>query len=88
MTKIPPEYYQYLEVEIEGILADINKIISDKETTEVRHFTKAGEYGLALETLCGIINEEEYTIPKNTSQRILGLAQRMNIDKKLYEKIK
>jgi hypothetical protein len=61
MTGIPPEYYKSIEVELGSILTDVAKVISQSEVSEAQHFIAVGEYGLALETICGIIVEGHYT---------------------------
>lgn len=82
------ENYQSIELDLEGILADLTAIISGSEAAEVRHFIGVGEYGLAFETLCGVIVDADYTIPRSVYQKVIDLAQRMNIDKTFWEVIK
>jgi hypothetical protein len=80
--------YQSIELSIEILMAELRAIFSATEAAEVRNFITVGEYGLALETLCGVIIDGGYTIPQSVYQQIIDLGNRMNIDRAFWELIK
>lgn len=88
MTRMPPEHYQLVEAELESILAAINKTDFKGDVSWTKHFIEVGEYGLAFETLCEVIIEEGCSIPETIYQKIVNLAHRMKIDKKIFDNIK
>jgi hypothetical protein len=51
--------YTLLETKLNALLASLREDFTPAEMSEVREFIDAGEYGLALETICGIIAEEQ-----------------------------
>ena len=83
-----PEYYRQLEVGIEAIVADMASIISEKDISEVRSFVDVGEYGIALEWLCGAITETPYSVPLLTFEKISSLALRMGIKEHFWVPVK
>jgi hypothetical protein len=82
------EYYQSIELELQSILADLSGIIPDSAAANVRHYIDVGEYGVAHDTLCFAVVEGGYTIPPPVLQRIVDLAQVMEIDSKYLRNIK
>lgn len=53
------------------MLSLFGRAFSKSEANEVQEFIDAGEYGLALNTLIGIVDEESKLIP----QKVMGLAK-------------
>ena len=49
------------------------------ERDEARHFVDVGEFGLALETIAGIVMDENRALPENVRLQIEVLAGRMGI---------
>ncbi len=83
--KIPDQvydqaYYEALESALKDLLDALSPVFSEAERQEVQHFLDVGEYGVAFETLCGIITEEQKTIPAPSVSLIRTLADRMQID--------
>lgn len=71
--------YRKLESDLKellGLMIDF----TDHEVSEVEHFLNVGEYGLAFETLCGIVKEEVRTVSTDGLTMIKELAERMEID--------
>ncbi|TAJ39442.1 MAG: MafI family immunity protein [Reyranella sp.] len=71
--------YRKLEEDLTQLLAAMTSL-APSEVSEVREFLAAGEYGVAFETLCGIIKEESKPVPKDVRRKIRELAERMKID--------
>ena len=53
--------YRKLESDLKELLGLMSNF-TDHEVMEVEHFLNVGEYGLAFETLCGIVKEEGRTV--------------------------
>ena len=74
--------YDYSDVELE-----LRRLISasyinlvESEAGEVIKFIDVDEYGLALETLCFIIIEEDIRISQDVYNRLFALSEAMKMD--------
>ncbi len=76
---IHDDHYRDLEHGLWELLTSLNRTFSLSEAREVRDFIEAREYGLALETIAGILVEEKYLIPAEVAGEIKRLADSMNI---------
>lgn len=72
--------YRKLEADILALLVCLQDVLTKEEAQEVRTFIDVGEYGVAFETLCSIIKEEQKSISELAVGHIGHLAQQMNID--------
>jgi hypothetical protein len=79
--------YQNLETELRRILDALKGVFTGSQCEEVESFLRAGEYGVAFETLCGIAVEEHHAIPIELRPVIRSLAQEMGIDPDCWEAI-
>jgi hypothetical protein len=52
-------------------------VLSENESTEVRNFVGAHEYGIALETLCGILLEEGKHITREQYDSVQAMSGRL-----------
>lgn len=77
--------YQKIEKAFSQLLASLGSCFSESERREAQEFIDAKEYGLALETLVDIIDEEDKHISRDTFCFIIELGQLMSINKKLFE---
>lgn len=88
LAQIPHEHFQALEEELNDLYREVFKMLSSpKDADQIKTFINVGEYGLALETLCGVIAEDDYTIPDSVYQKIAKLANTMDIEKRFFENI-
>jgi hypothetical protein len=71
--------YQKLEEDISQLLVAMTNL-TPSEVAEVEQFLTAGEYGVAFETLCGIIKEEGKPVAQEIRLKFRGLAERMGIN--------
>lgn len=81
-------HYAVLERDLKGLLTDLSEVISTDEHAEVVEFIDVGEYGVALETLCGVILDGGYVIPILVLRRIADLGARMHIPSSFWEPLK
>lgn len=71
--------YNRLETDLSELLVAMSSFTLS-EIAEVQEFLSAGEYGLAFETLCGIVNEENKPVPAGLRPIVRKLAEQMEID--------
>ena len=71
--------YEQLERELTSLVGALSDVLSADEQREVVEFADAGEYGLALETLAGILVEEGKALPRSAFRQISSLAESMGI---------
>lgn len=77
--------YQYIEELLLRLLTLLTSVFTNSEKAEVQEFIDVGEYGLALETLIDIVIEEEKIISREASNLVYKLADKMLLDKKVFE---
>jgi hypothetical protein len=82
------EYFRLLEADLESILAELRGVLTATEEAAVREFIDAGEYGLAFETLCFVMHDASYVMPRTAYPKFLDLAKRMDIKQSYWEPIK
>ena len=80
--------YRLIENQLQAILSSLGLLLSEAELEEVQHFIDVGEYGLAFETLCGIIDEERKIIPLSVYYLIDDLGKQMEIDPAIWAQLK
>lgn len=72
--------YTVLEERLSRLLKSLEESFSSSETSEVQHFLDAGEYGLALETICGIITEERKVVGTDVVEQVKELREMMELE--------
>lgn len=72
--------YEIIELILVGLLALLKNIFSQSECLEVNDFIAVGEYGLALDTIVDIIDEESKNISTDIFNQILELTKLMELD--------
>jgi hypothetical protein len=80
--------HKQLERDLLAILDSIHETLTESESEEVRHFVEHGEYGVALETLSGIIEEEGKRISFEAYEQIHGLGERMEMEPEVWERLR
>ena len=78
--------YEEIEELLNNLLVSIVELFSDSESEEVKEFLGAGEYGLALETLVDIIDEEKKMIPHSVFMLIKKTAVAMRLNEESFER--
>ncbi|MDL2329986.1 MafI family immunity protein [Desulfosarcina sp. OttesenSCG-928-A07] len=68
-------HYQKLEILFEALCEDLASLLPASELAEVVEYLDHGEYGIALEDLCFIIEEAKRPI----TQKIYGLIEQLGI---------
>jgi hypothetical protein len=77
---------QQMKQDLSELLKAMSSFTS-AETAEVGEFIIAGEYGVALETLCGIVKEEKKPVPVELRPKVRMLAKRMKIDPMWWKEV-
>jgi len=80
--------YPQLERDLLAILDSLHGTLTESESEQVRHFVEYGEYGVALETLSGIIGEEGKRISFEAYEQIHGLGERMEMEPEVWERLR
>lgn len=80
--------YRYLGNQLTQLISQPHGWLTQNEFKEVSDFTDAGEYGVALETLCGIIAEENKKITLEQYQKISELGRLMGIEDDTWLQLK
>jgi hypothetical protein len=78
--------YQKIENTLCSLLGVLADTFTESECNEVKEFIDAGEYGIALETLIDIIEEESKSIPKEALLLIKIAGECMDMDSNTIEK--
>lgn len=80
--------YKIVENKLNQALALVSDILSDNKTEFIQSYIKAGEWNLAVETLCDLLIEDE--LPVNLKAYTLleeaGIALKM--DRRTWELLK
>jgi len=72
--------YKVVENLLLRLLSILVGVFSESEANEVTEFINAGEYGLALDTLIDIIDEESKSVPQEVVELAKQTAIAMNLD--------
>jgi hypothetical protein len=80
--------YAALETELTQLLADLTTTLTESEIKEVSTFIDAGEYGVAFETLCSVITEEDKILSRGTLAKLMELGQKLKVDPSWWAPIK
>ncbi|CAJ0563717.1 MULTISPECIES: MafI family immunity protein [Gammaproteobacteria] len=72
--------YRKIESTLELLLMALSDSFSECESIEVQEFIDVGEYGIALETIIDIINEESKNITNEAEFLIEKAGRIMNMD--------
>lgn len=71
--------------ELEQLLASLGADLPHQDRDNVASFVQAGEFGVALETLCTQLYEYDVKPPADEFARIAALGRRMNLDPSVWE---
>jgi hypothetical protein len=77
--------YQYIEELLLRLIGLLVSVLTDSEKKEIQDFIDVGEYGLALETLVDIVNEEDKQISSESLKLVYELAEVMQLEKTVFE---
>lgn len=79
--------YDELAEKLSSVISSPAGWLTPDETREVREFIEVGEYGLAYETLCSIIEEENKTIAPDIYDQLVALGRRMEFEEEVWTKL-
>ena len=74
------EHYKKLETEFATLESDFERIFTKTELDQIYEFVDANEFGLALETVIGIIREENKLISDRLAKQLCVLGKSMEMD--------
>jgi hypothetical protein len=74
------DHYQALERDLLKVLAEVGSEFEPAEIQGAQMYLDAGEYGLALETICAVLAQKRRPISAETYVSIEDLGARMDVD--------
>jgi hypothetical protein len=77
--------YQSVERQLLGILADLGTELDPGAAQEIQMYLDAGEYGLALETICAVLKQKSRPVSAATYVIIMDLAKGWDLDPSLWQ---
>lgn len=78
-------YYERLESMLRELLNSLSFNMSPAEQSEVGNFLEVNEYGLALETLSGILTEEHKVIDTTVKEKVQELQSIMGMESRIID---
>lgn len=75
--------YQGLENHFVNLMKKLEPILTSSEISEVSEFIDYNEYGLALDTIVGIIVEEGKIIDNNILKQMIEISIIMDVDSEI-----
>lgn len=82
------QHFNQIEILFSKLLQLLVDFFTESEMKEVQEFIDVGEYGVALETLCSIIDEENKVISKEVYDLIAQLGTSMEMGTESWEFIR
>lgn len=70
------------------VLAALSETLTESELEEVRRFVDHGEYGLALETLCDIVEEEDKRVSPEAYDRVCKPGASMGTEQEMERRLR
>ncbi|KOR34566.1 MULTISPECIES: MafI family immunity protein [Planktothricoides] len=80
--------YKVVENKLNQALALVNDILSDNQTESIQSYIKAGEWNLAVETLCDILISDELPVNLKTYNLLEEAGVVLNMDRETWELLK
>jgi plasmid maintenance system antidote protein VapI len=82
------DYYKYLDSQLRNLILAPGEWLTQDEFKEVSDFIDVGEYGVAFETLCSLLVEENKGITQEKYQKIAELGKVMGIEEDTWLQLK
>ncbi len=79
--------FTVIEEQLRQILELLSTTFSESEAKEVVRFIDVGEYGIALETLCSILDEEKKSVSHEVYNQIDDVGRRMLMDPTIWGRL-
>ena len=80
--------YKVVENKLNQALALVSDILSDNQREFIQSYIKAGEWNLALETLCDLLIEGELPVNLKTYNLLEEAGTALNMDGQTWEVLK
>ncbi|WP_341735839.1 MafI family immunity protein [Microcoleus sp. CAWBG640] len=70
------------------VLAQLKEVFSDAQTEFLQSYINAGEWNLALETLCDLLIEDEISIDLKAYELLQEVGNILNMERETWEMLK
>lgn len=80
--------YKIVVKKLNEVLAQLKEVFSDGQIEFLQSYINAGEWNLALETLCDILIEEEIPIDLKGYELLQEVGNILNMERETWEMLK
>ena len=80
--------YKIVVKKLNEVLAQLKEVFSDAQIEFLQSYINAGEWNLALETLCDILIEEEIPIDLKAYELLQEVGNILNMERETWEMLK
>lgn len=80
-------YYENIEKKLLLLIDSLSNVFSVEEVQEITNFIDHGEYGLSIESIVGVIFEENKNIDNIIMEKIIDLYNVMELDSSEVNKL-
>ncbi len=80
--------YKIVVKKLNEVLAQLKESLSDTQIEFLQSYINAGEWNLALETLCDILIEEEIPIDSRGYELLQEVGNTLSMEKETWEMLK
>ncbi|NJK67192.1 MAG: MafI family immunity protein [Microcoleus sp. SU_5_3] len=80
--------YKIVVKKLNEVLAQLKESLSDTQIEFLQSYINAGEWNLALETLCDLLIEEEIPLNLRGYELLQEVGNILNMDRKTWEMLK
>jgi len=80
--------YKIVVKKLNEVLAKLKESLSDTQIEFLQSYINAGEWNLALETLCDILIEEEIPIDSRGYELLQEVGNTLSMEKETWEMLK
>ena len=80
--------YKIVVNKLNQVLAQLKEVFSDAQIEFLQSYINAGEWNLALETLCDILIEEEIPIDLKGYELLQEVGNILNMESEIWEMLK
>ncbi|MCL4264246.1 MAG: MafI family immunity protein [Anaerolineae bacterium] len=72
--------HRIIENQLNELLSLVNSVLSESQRKDIQMFINASEWGLALETICEFLYEDELPLSEKAYELCEGIGMSMNLD--------
>lgn len=82
------QHFQQIEAKLTEILTLVNNVLTPEQINDLKMYINASEWGLALETLCDFLYEDELPISESAYQLLEQVGISLEMESQTWELLK